>query len=509
MLLHERFENIAQDNRTKDAAVFQKESLTFGQLNDLSGEAAKYLLDHGVKPGDRVALLLPHCPEAVIFFWGALKAGAIVVSLSDQLPLPALSVLINDAEPAVVITRKTLADQKLTDAESASIQPVITTDDGVFDAADWTARPDTGASGLGETDPIAAIVYTSGSTGKPKGVCLSHVNLMTVIDGVIEHMPITDRDSYLMVVPLHYVHGLMQLLVHHLAGATIHFSAGFVFPGQVVKQIASSRVTGFSGVPYHFAAIMDRGGFAEADLPVLRWVTSTGGKLSSDLIKRLREARPDVQLHVAYGQTECAPRATALSPDKIDVKPESVGSAIPGVQVDIIDAEGNGVKRGEVGEVVISGKNIMVGYWRQPEATREVVDEQGRLHTGDLGWLDAEGDLFLSGRRNTMLKTAGERIFAEELEEILERHEKVAKAVVLGIPDPLYGDRIEAHLHIEGPDLSDGETAKDVEAAVRKHCLAAVPFSRAPRKYHLWPELPHTHAGKVDRVALKTRSEAE
>src|SRR5256886_5721349 len=163
---------------------------------------------------------------------------------------------------------------------------------------------------------------------------------------------------------------------------------------------------------------MDRSRFLQTDLLRLRWITVTGGRMPRERIVRIRRAKPQLELHIAYGQTECAPRATALDPRRIDRKPDSVGTAIPGVRVVIVDETGQELPRGEVGEVVVCGENVMVGYLHQPEATSRVVDSLGRLHTGDLGWLDEEGDPFLAGRRDAMIKSAGERVFADEIEAV-------------------------------------------------------------------------------------------
>ena len=313
-------------------------------------------------------------------------------------------------------------------------------------------------------------------------------------------MPIAHDDSYLMVVPLHYVHGIMQLMVHALAGSTVYFYDNFVFPSKVVAKIQETGVTGFSGVPFHFNALISRGGLLNANLPNLSWMTVTGGKLPGQRIVEVLDSFPEVEFHIAYGQTECGPRATALHPSKTRDKLDSVGSPIPNVAVLLLDEDGNQVEQGQVGEVVISGDNVMAGYWGDPEGTAEVIDSYGRLHTGDLGRFDDDGDLYLVGRKSELIKSAGERIAPEELEKVLAAHQWAEDAVVTGIPDDLYGQRVVAH--IMRSVAAEGVTDEEVVQVVREHCLGAVPLARAPREYYVWTEFPRKANGKADRVKI-------
>lgn len=501
MLLPDAFAATAARFPDRLAAGFDHATLTFAELARRADALAGTLRDLGIRRGDRVAVVADHCPEAVVAFWATLQAGGIAVCLNEQLAPEALAEIAQDCEPSLLLASRRHAE-KLSQLPAGALHGrVVVFDDQGASAFLW--RRDGGsyrAVGVSDRD-IAAIVYTSGSTGRPKGVCLSHRNLQAVATAVIQHMRITPADSYLMVVPLHYVHGLMQLLVHHLCGAPIHFAGGFRFPNLVVRQLAETRVTGFSGVPYHFAVLIDRGGFLEADLPHLRWVTVTGGKLPPERIAQIRRAKPTLEFYIAYGQTECAPRATALDPSKVDRKPNSVGSPIPGVRVLVLDEAGRELPQGEIGEIVVCGDGVMVGYWRQPEATERVIDGQGRLHTGDLGSFDEEGDLHLVGRLDGLIKSAGERIAAEEIEAVLLECDGVIDAAVCGVPDAVYGQRIEAHVRLQGHLAGTAETEAEI-ARLRDYCLRRLPLTRAPRAYHLWRDLPRKANGKVDRQRL-------
>ena len=475
-------------------AVCGGESIGFADLARRSDQAAAWLLAQGVRSGDRIGIVSDHDVDAVVLFWGVLKAGAVVVWLNVDAAAPDLAHVVDNAGFRLIAVQSDKLSARL--RKSVTSLPSILPLDACADA------PGSVTYAAPEIDDraVASIVYTSGSSGRPKGVCLSHRNLAAVAQSVVRHMPIGSRDSYLMVVPLHYIHGIMQLLVHTLAVATVYCERSFVFPRKVVDTLRSTGVTGFSGVPFHFNSLITRGGFLDASLPDLKWLTVTGGKLPADTIHEILDHHPDVNFHVAYGQTECSPRATALRPERVRDKAESVGSPIPGVEVLLLDDAGAEVEPGGVGEVVIAGDNVMLGYWQDEAATAEVLDGEGRLHTGDLGRFDADGDLFLVGRKSAMIKSAGERIIPEEIERVLESSPLVGEAVVVGVADPLYGQRVVAHVLLT--DDAAASTAEEPVAALRAHCLERIPLPRAPREYRVWADFPRRANGKPDRPAM-------
>lgn len=496
MLLAQRLLATARAHPGKVALRSGEETLTYGELETRIAHAAGELAERGLGPGERLAILSATSAEAIVAFWAALALGAVPVVLNRRLETGELEGVLDDCEP-VVIAADTDGLERVSGYAATRV---------ALDAlAPGRAAP--GALELPELpelspDAPAAIVYTSGSSGRPKGVCLSHRNLAMIAETNIAQIGLGPEDSYLLLVPLHYVHGILQLLSHHLAGAAIHLGGEFLFPRQVVEQLRSEKVTGFSGVPLHFVQLIDRGGFLDAELPHLRWLTSTGGRCPPERLVQMLDARPGVRIYIAYGQTECAPRATLLDPSRLRRKIESVGSPIPGVEVRAVSEEGRALPPGEVGEVVVRGENIMLGYWRDPEGTRRVVDPEGWLHTGDLGYFDEEGDLFLVGRRTSMIKTGGERVFAEHVEKALGRHRGVDDVVVLGVPDEVLGERIEAH--VVPADLApDAASEGDYRRELQRHALANLPYAHAPKAYHLWREFPRKDHGKVDREAIR------
>lgn len=495
-------------NRFPDRpAVVSKDSNCNYQELWLRSEAlACELKRQNISSNDRVVILAENSLDSVAAWWAVVKCNAICINLNEKLKPSGIRYIIDDATPAFYLcgTSKLLGllpeglPHLCLDTFQWELPEDARTTNSEF-------RADVFDSVSGDIHDIACIVYTSGSTGNPKGVCLTHDNLLSVGNIAANGFGLSELDRYLMVVPLHYIHGLMMLMSLQLRGSSLEFMPSFVFPSAVTQTLKNKDITGFSGVPYHFSALIERGKFLSTELPNLRWVCITGGTFTPDRIMQLLESKPGTEIHIAYGQTECSPRITMLDPDKISRKPTSVGAAAPGLDIAFLNDAGLPVATGETGELVVSGRNVMHGYWNDAENTARVIDEQGRLHTGDLAYRDSEGDVFIRGRLQAMIKSAGERIFPEELEAVINKHPDVDSVAVVGQPDDLYGQVVEAHIvfssHIE---LSIEDNMKRVEM----FCLEHVPFARAPRRYQHWQEFPLKANGKIDKQHLIKNSNA-
>ena len=506
-VLYTALERIAHRHSSRVAMRHNGREVSFAELWQKSDEQAKQLRLLGVAAGDRVAILAENGIDAVVAMWAIFKCRAISVYLNEQLKPSGLKQIIHDSDPVLLLCHPASMQDKLpkglpcrvlelTQLATAVGQGSRAAETGLARAGQCTAVAEANAGGV-----IASIIYTSGSTGTPKGVCLTHENLLSVAAMAADGYRTTADDSYLMVVPLHYIHGLMILMALQLRGACIEFMNSFMFPALVTRKLQDSDVTGFSGVPYHFAALIDRGGFLQAELPSLRWIGVTGGTITPERLQQIRQARPELEIHISYGQTECSPRITLLHPDKIDIKPTSVGAAAEGLTVEFLDDNNMPVAAGEIGELVVAGPNVMHGYWNDPDNTDRVVDKQGRLHTGDLAYIDSDGDIFIKGRKQAMIKSAGERIFPEEIEALLNTHASVADVAVVGVADPIYGQRVEAHIVLKNSATDELTTDHQLQA-VKKYCLEHVPFARAPRRYHKWSEFPLKANGKTDKQKL-------
>ena len=494
MLLPELLQRSAERFPDKPAICFPDAKLTFRELDERSDRIGAHLAGLGIGAGDRVGILYDNSVAAILYFWGTLKAGATTVDL----PLLAASSVIMDvlveAAPRALAIQPGKLEQLRKDSATSAFPAHVFSDDTLHEILAEESSPTPRL--IGDVHDVAMIVYTSGTSGRPKGVMLSHDNFVSNLTTSNELMGLTDADSILVVVPFYYIHGRMQLLLHMLLGGTVMVSAGFQFPETVLRELVNGGVSGVSGVPYHFKQLLKRTKLAETHIPSLTYVLITGGAMTASELQELAVALPGVDIHLAYGQTEASPRITYMRPkDVFGPKAGSAGVILPGVTLDIVDESGNALPVGSVGEVAAGGRGIMKGYVTGDERSSGKIDDRGRLRTGDLGYLDEDGYLFLVGRSSDMIKTAGERVFPAEIGAVLDDHPSIVESAVVGIPDEMVGERIVAYVVLsDGEDLDPG--------AIRKHCLQYMHFARVPREMRPVSELPKTASGKIDRGKL-------
>ncbi len=516
MLLFEWLRADAQAHPDKPAAIFcgdsgvdGEERISFAELDHRSDRVAAFLQSKGVGPGDRVALLCENTLPALCWFWGVLKAGAATVDVPGLAGRDTIQAVLDEAAPKAICVDVALMKKHVVVDDGLTLPSlVLTTEAGsqVAGAREVTTLSSILANDATPTPPStnpddpALIVYTSGTTGRPNGVMLSHRNFSSNLIAGNELMGLTDADSILVVVPLHYIHGRMQLLWHAMIGGTVVFSAGFAFPQKVLLELVEHQTTGFSGVPFHFKQLMDRSKMAKTPPAALKYVLITGGALPIDELKRLDGMLPNTGIHIAYGQTEASPRITYIGPDELFVKARdgkfSVGKALPGTTLEILGSDEQPVGPGQIGEVAAGGPNIMVGYVSGDHRELGKIDAQGRLRTGDLAYLDDDGHLYLAGRSSEMIKSAGERIFPQEIEAVLAKHPRVDEVAVIGIKDATLGERIVAYLKLTEGDAVEASEFKAL-------CLASLPFVRVPKAFVVRDDLPKTGSGKVSRGKLR------
>jgi acyl-CoA synthetase (AMP-forming)/AMP-acid ligase II len=347
-------------------------------------------------------------------------------------------------------------------------------------------------------DDVAQVIYTSGSTGRPKGVVLTHKNLVVNTRSILEYLELTADDSIMAVLPFVYAYGNSVMLTHLFAGGTLVIENNLLYPHVVLDAMIKTGVTGFSGVSTTYALLLNHSNLKSYAFPALRYLTHAGGPMPSELLSRIRTAFPDRRMFLMYGQTEASARLTYLPPELLDVKKESAGRAIPGVVLKIVKEGGETARPGEVGEIWASGDNIMQGYWQDTELTSGVLQE-GWLHTGDLGRLDQEGYLTIVGRNNEMIKAGSYRISPTEIEEVLLQHQQVHEAGVVGIDDPILGQKICAIVALKEPGaLSD----QDLMA----YCAKRLVQYKRPKVVVIVSALPKSPSGKILREQLRTIS---
>jgi long-chain acyl-CoA synthetase len=512
MLLPDLLTEAARRFPDKAAAVFPADRITFRALDQAARQVASRLTRLGVGPQRRVAILYENSLAALVFFWGVLRAGAESVDIPHLAGPAAIAGMLEECRPAALAVSPRLLAKLGADALRWAPPLLLSTADAAL-PVDEPAQAQASTRSLVTLEEILAndapiadgpavtpndsalVIYTSGTTGRPKGVMLSHENLRSNVVAFNSRIRLGADDSLLVVVPLHFIHGRIQLLTHTMIGATLVFSAGFQFPKTVLDELVNHRTTGLSGVPYHFATLLSHTKLKTTPLPHLKNITITGGAASPTLLRELQDAVPHVRLHLNYGQTESSPRLTYLGPDEIFERVGSCGRPLPGVTLEVLGDDDHPVAAGAVGNIVASGPGIMKGYVSGDERASGRIDDRGRLRTGDLGRFDQDGYLYLVGRSSEMIKSAGERIFPREIEEVLDAFAGIAESAVFGVPDPVLGEKLVACVTVkEGATVALGD--------VRAHCLKSLSFVRTPRDVRIVKALPKASSGKIVRAAL-------
>lgn len=498
----------------KVVLIHRADRWTYHELFEASQALAHWLVSRDLPPGFRAAILTDHPFRYATAYFGILAAGGTVVGMNTQTSDRVLTGIFNDCRVAIAITDAKFATyfRALVDVERPidalvvnGLEPVARRVFGerCFELqqvlADGSALSSPNLPRVTPSD-IAQIIYTSGTTGAPKGVMLSHRNLVANTDSIIEYLRLTADDRVMAVLPFFYSYGNSLLLTHVAVGGSLIVNQQFLYPNVILDEMVNERATGFSGVPSTFAILLNRSSIREYSFPDLRYLTQAGGPMSPALALELKALLPGVDIFIMYGQTEASARLSFLDPRLIERKSGSIGKAIPGVRLELRDDEGSPVAIGEVGEIVASGDNIMLGYWERPLATAAVLVE-GALRTGDLARQDAEGFFFIVGRKSDMIKSGSHRIAPKAIEEALIEHRAVDEVAVVGVEDDILGEALKACVV-----LKPGLSCSDRELKV--HCRKLLPAYEVPHHFEFLAALPKTTSGKIRRTELKSGAAA-
>lgn len=494
-LLHEGL--IASAGRTpgRTALVCGRKVLTYGELLTQATSLAADMQFRGLKPSDRVVVLLPNCPAAVVSIYATLIGGGAFSVVNAAVKANKLDPILANCEPAFVITDAAgLRTLSAIPHRLPRLGVYVTGDAPVdvisFDAACQCARA---LAPIEQVDvDLAAIIYTSGTTSTPKGVALSHQNMVSAAGSIQGYLGLEYGDRILSLLPLSFDYGLYQLLLSTKVGAALVLRDGFGFPYDIIRTIAEQKVSVLPCVPTMMAILLRMEG-SGANLESVRTITNTGAALPAAFATRLKKMFPRASIYSMYGLTECK-RVSWLDPAELESRPDSVGRPMPNTEVYVVDEQGEWHQRDAVGELVVRGSNVMRGYFRDPEATAQALREglhpwERVLYTGDLFRIDTEGYLYFIGRRDEVFKSRGERVSPREIEVVLYAFPGVAAARVVPVPDEVLGNAIVA-------EVTGSNGALDADDILR-HCRSQLEERLVPREVRVMAELPMSDGGKV------------
>jgi amino acid adenylation domain-containing protein len=489
----------------KTAVVSKARSVTFSQLHHEALATAECLRELGIQPGDRIGICMEKSVDQVSVILGVLFANAVLVPILPRLKQPNVRHIIENSGMAALVTDA----ERLNEVSAFAHQTKLVTGRGEI-AEEWPnlaymrrhIQPRMLFDRIGNDD--AAIIYSSGSTGRPKGIQISHRNLADGAEIVAEYLETREDDRIACVLSFNFDYGLNQIWQTLLKGATLYLH-DFALPNDLFTLLAEERITVLPVMPVILTQMFDRRlkvateGF---DFPSLRYVCSTGGRLSERMLQDLRAAFPRSRIYSMFGLTE-AFRGTFLDPDKIDTHPTSIGKAIPDCQVMVLDEKGDECPPNVVGELVQRGATVAKGYWRDPENTARVFRTHPRfpgetlVFSGDSAVRDEDGYLYFVGRRDEMIKTRGFRVAPTEVELEVVRHPEISAAVAFGTINLEVGEDIVcAYTTANGNPLA--------EPTLRQYLKNNLPNHMVPAYLVHFAAFPVTgNQGKFDRRTIR------
>ena len=472
-------------------------SVSYGEFDARTDALAAGLADLGVKPGDVVSVMLPNCLEFLEAWWAILKAGAVFGPINPAFTAPEAAYVVGHSQAVAVVTDArgagTLVDVRRT-PELAGLWHVISVDDGGDEALESLAgRSGQVPAGQRGPDDLATLMYTSGTTGKPKGAMLTHGNLLANAAMAAELLPLVAGERVGMILPLFHVNAqIVTCVVPMMIGCEVamweRFSASTFW-----QTVAELEPVAVSAVPTILAAVLHTAN-APTGPTSLRYIVCGAAPLSRDLLEAF-ESRFDIRILEGYGLTEST-CVSSLNPYYGVRKPGSIGLPVRGQQMKIVTPDdGGAVDDGELGEIVVKGPNVMAGYLHNPDATAKTIRD-GWLHTGDVGYMDADGYFFIVDRAKDMIIRGGENIYPREIEEVLYTHPDVLECAVIGVPHEVRGEEVLAVLAPKPGAELDEEELK----AWAGERLAAF---KVPRRFEIRAELPKTTTGKISKPPLR------
>ncbi|BCD68461.1 fatty acid--CoA ligase [Nitratiruptor sp. YY09-18] len=492
--------------RPKATAYFVNDrKISFGRMLLKVDTFARFLEFIGVRRGDKVGLYLANSVEFIVAFLAAQKLGAVPVPINNFLKEEEVAYILNDAEAKLLVASADFSKELQNIFSRTGVQKIIW--EGEYNGLDENnisfneilanLESHEKITQDVDIDDTAVIIYTSGTTGKPKGAMLSYRNIFSNILGIEKLLKVTSKERFIVYLPMFHSFTLtVTVLMPLYFGSPVVIIRSIMPFSNIIKQVLLKRVTVFVGVPDVYNAL------SKAKLPWyfhwfnrVKYYVSGAAALPEDTLKRFRTKFKKGVLLEGYGLSEASPVVAVNLPHK--QKPKSVGPAIPGVTVKIVDDDMVELPSEEIGEIIVKGDNVMQGYWKRPEATAETI-VNGWLKTGDLGYMDDEGFIYIVDRKKDLIISKGINIYPREIEEILVSHPLIKAAAVIGVKDERSGEVPVAYIELE-----DGASIS--ESHIKKYLREHLANYKIPKSIYIVDELPKNATGKVLKRVLKQR----
>ena len=506
----------------------QQQRYNWAQLAQAVDLHARALLALGLKVGDRLGVWAPNGAEWFISQFASAKIGVILVNINPAYRLSELEYVLKQSACQWLVCAGAFKTSNYHAMLQELIPELAEQSIGALDCARFSelrgvislaSEPPAGFLPWSQLAPLGAgvtvdqlharqaslhfdqpvnIQYTSGTTGFPKGATLSHHNILNNGYMVGESLGLTAKDRLVIPVPLYHCFGMVMGNLGCVTHGTTMIYPGEAFdPGLTLQAVTDERATALYGVPTMFIAMLDHPQRAVFDLTSLRTGIMAGATCPIEVMRRVISEMHMGEVQIAYGMTETSPVSIQTGPaDELELRVTTVGRTQPQLESKLIDAEGNTVERGEIGELCTRGYSVMLGYWNNPQATRDAIDSEGWMHTGDLAQMDEQGYVRIVGRNKDMIIRGGENIYPRELEEFFFTHPAVADVQVVGIPDARYGEEIVAWIKFH-----PGYTANELE--LQTWCKSRIAHFKTPRYFKFVEAFPMTVTGKIQKFKMR------
>jgi long-chain acyl-CoA synthetase len=496
----------------KIVAIVEGRQYSYGDLFRESQNIARHLRRQGLQQGDRGAIFIENSWNVLTSIYGVLYAGGTFLIINHLTKQDKLAYILEDCQAAFLLS-DTMVSRHFIPAVAGNscLKGIIYAGDTIepFGPIPLTRFDEIHASCDGESPALvsdainidlAALIYTSGSTGDPKGVMMTHQSMVFTSDSLVEYLRLDADFRIMCFLPFAFDYGLYQILMTIRLGAGIVIGKSFAFPGQIFEQLRTSHAMVFPGVPTVFSTLIAMHQKAPFSLPLVTRVTNTAAALPADYIATLKKIFPNALIFKMYGLTECK-RVCYLEPELLDTHANSVGKAIPGTEVMLLDGDMNPVAANQEGILYVRGAHVMRGYWNKPDQTREIL-VAGRvpgelvLCAQDRFTMDEDGFLYFKGRTDDVIKARGEKVSPVEVENALHSISGVREAAVIGVPDAIEGEYVKAFVSLDpGCDLKPRQ--------LRQRCIAILENFMVPREVVIMDELPKTDSNKITKKELK------